>query len=123
MLEKEAPQATEEPIEEPIEEATEEAPGEETLDSGKLDDRKHRLARRAARTNKKEEASAVEERQPLTSEQFSEALTTLVTRAKQAGLRPIQMMASSYIAQGLSMIDGLLDAFDENGQKKKKKDQ
>jgi type IV secretory pathway VirB10-like protein len=122
MLEKEAPQATEEPIEEPIEEPTEEVT-EEALDSGKLDDRKHRLARRAARADKKEEASAVEEPQPLTAEQFSTALSTLTTRAKQAGLRPIQMMASSYIAQGLSMIDGLLDAFDENGQKKKKKDQ
>ena len=92
MLEKEAPQATEEPIEEAPEE---EAPVVE--------------------------ASVVEEPQPLTSEQFSTALSTLTTRAKQAGLRPIQMMASSYIAQGLSMIDGLLDAFDENGQKKKKK--
>ena len=95
MLEKEAPQATEEPIEEPTEEATEEAPVVE--------------------------ASVVEEPQPLTAEQFSTALSTLTTRAKEAGLRPIQMMASSYIAQGLSMIDGLLDAFDENGQKKKKK--
>ncbi len=97
MLEKEAPQATEEPIEEAPEE---EAPEEEAPVV---------------------EASVVEEPQPLTSEQFSTALSTLTTRAKQAGLRPIQMMASSYIAQGLSMIDGLLDAFDENGQKKKKK--
>ena len=96
MLEKEAPQATEEPTEE----ATEEALDEETPD---------------------EEASVVEERHPLTSEQFSAGLTTLVTRAKQAGLRPIQMMASTYLAQGLSMIDGLLGAFDESDEKKKKK--
>mgnify|MGYP005831257331 CR=1 FL=1 len=112
MLEKEALEATEEP--------TEETPDEEALDSGKLDERKRRLARRAARTDRREEAPVVEEQQPLTSEQFSAALTTLVTRAKQAGLRPIQMMASTYLAQGLSMIDGLLGALDESDQKKKK---
>ena len=94
MLEKEALEATEEP--------TEETPDEETPD---------------------EEASVVEERQPLTSEQFSAGLTTLVTRAKTAGLRPIRMMATTYLAQGLSMIDGLLSALDESDQKKKKKDQ
>ena len=120
MLEKEAPQATEEPTEEPTEEATEEPLDEEALDSGKLDDRKRRLTRRAARTDRREEAPVVEEQQPLTSEQFSAALTTLVTRAKTAGLRPIRMMATTYLAQGLSMIDGLLGAFDESDQKKKK---
>jgi G3E family GTPase len=101
MLEKEALQATEEPTEEAPDEETpdEETPDEETPD---------------------EKTLVVEEQQPLTSEQFSAALTTLVTRAKQAGLRPIQMMASTYIAQGLSMIDGLLGAFDESDQKKKK---
>ena len=118
MLEKEALEATEEPTEEALDE---EAPDEEALDSGKLDERKHRLARRAARTDRREEAPVVEERQPLTSEQFSTALTTLVTRAKTAGLRPIRMMATTYLAQGLSMIDGLLGAFDESDQKKKKK--
>ena len=93
MLEKEAPQATEEPTEETLDE---EAPVVE--------------------------APVVEERQPLTADQFSTGLTTLVTRAREAGLRPIQMMASAYLAQGLSMIDGLLSAFDESDQKKKKKD-
>ena len=106
MLEKEAPQATEEPTEEAPEE---EAPVvEASVTAGEI-------------TAPLPPRPVVEERQPLTAEQFSTALSTLTTRAKQAGLRPIQMMASSYIAQGLSMIDGLLDAFDENGQKKKKK--
>ena len=63
----------------------------------------------------------VEEPQPLTADQFSTALTTLTGRARKAGLRPIQMMASAYIQQGLSMIDGLLGAFDDDDEKKKKK--
>ena len=105
MLEKEALEATEEPTEEALDE---EAPVvEASVTAGEI-------------TAPLPPRPVVEERQPLTSEQFSAALTTLVTRAKQAGLRPIQMMASTYLAQGLSMIDGLLGAFDEGNQKKKK---
>ena len=109
MLEKEAPQATEEPTEEPTEEAPdEEAPVvEASVTAGEI-------------TAPLPPRPVVEERQPLTAEQFSTALSTLTTRAKEAGLRPIQMMASTYLAQGLSMIDGLLGAFDEGNQKKKK---
>ena len=70
------------------------------------------------------EEPVVEEPQPLTADQFSTALTTLTGRARKAGLRPIQMLASAYIQQGLSMIDGLLGAFDDDDEKKKKnKDQ
>lgn len=65
-----------------------------------------------------DEAPVVEEPQPFTAEQFSAALDTLVTRAKEAGLRPIRMMASAYIAQGLSMVDGLLGAFEGSDKKK-----
>ena len=75
-----------------------------------------------------EEAPVVEEpvgEEPrvLTADEFSTALTTLTGRARKAGLRPIRMMATAYIQQGLAMIDGLLGAFDDGDEKKKKKDQ
>ena len=70
------------------------------------------------------EEPVVEEPRALTADEFSTALNTLTGRAKAAGLRPLRMMASAYIQQGLSMIDGLLGAFEEDDdEKKKKKDQ
>jgi len=105
MLEKEALPVTEEP--------TEETPVEETLDE------KEPVAEEPV-----VKEPVVEEQQPLTADQFSTALNTLTGRAKTAGLRPLRMMASAYIQQGLSMIDGLLGAFEEDDdEKKKKKDQ
>ena len=105
MLEKEALPVTEEP--------TEETPVEETLDE------KEPVAEEPV-----VKEPVVEEPQPLTADQFSTALTTLTGRAKTAGLRPLRIMASAYIQQGLSMIDGLLGAFEEDDdEKKKKKDQ
>ena len=101
MPDKEALPVTEEPVDNRPS-VTEETPDEDTLD---------------------EKVPVVEEQQPLTADQFSTALTTLTGRARKAGLRPIQMMASAYIQQGLSMIDGLLGAFDDDDEKKKKKDQ
>ena len=67
-----------------------------------------------------EEAQIVEkenEEMPLTAEQFSTALGELVTRAKAAGLRPVQMMISAYVKQGMSAIDGLLGSL-EGGKKR-----
>jgi len=55
---------------------------------------------------------------PLTAELFSATLTELVTRARAAGLRPIQMMFGSYVKQGMSMVDGLLGALEGNQKKK-----
>jgi len=102
MPDKEALPVTEEPVDNRPS-VTEETPDEDTLD---------------------EKVPVVEEQQPLTADQFSTALTTLTGRARKAGLRPIQMMASAYIQQGLSVIDGLLGAFDDDDEKnKKKKDQ
>jgi len=69
-----------------------------------------------------EETPAVEKRDeetPLTAEQFSATLTELVTRARAAGLRPVQMMISSYVKQGMSVMDGLLGALEGINQKKK----
>ena len=101
MPDKEVLPVTEEPVDNRPS-VTEETPDEDTLD---------------------EKVPVVEEQQPLTADQFSTALTTLTGRARKAGLRPIQMMASAYIQQGLSVIDGLLGAFDDDDEKKKKKDQ
>ena len=111
MLEKEALPVTEEPIDNRPS-VTEETPVEETLDE------KEPVVEELV-----VKEPVVEEQQPLTADQFSSALTTLTGRAKTAGLRPLRIMATAYIQQGLSMIDGLLGAFDESDEKKKKKDQ
>jgi hypothetical protein len=104
MVKKEALPVTEEP--------TEETPDEKTLDE------KEPVVEEIV-----VKEPVAEEQQPLTADQFSSALTTLTGRAKTAGLRPLRIMATAYIQQGLSMIDGLLGAFDESDEKKKKKDQ
>ena len=104
MVKKEALPVTEEP--------TEETPDEKTLDE------KEPVVEEIV-----VKEPVAEEQQPLTADQFSSALTTLTGRAKTAGLRPLRIMATAYIQQGLSMIDGLLGAFDDGDEKKKKKDQ
>ena len=73
-----------------------------------------------------EEEVIVEEKPVLTVEgqdgispsELVESLAELKDRAKAAGLRPIQNMVTSYISQGLSMVDGLLESLE--GSKKKK---
>tara|TARA_R100000789_G_scaffold54989_1_gene53680 strand:- start:252 stop:608 length:357 start_codon:yes stop_codon:yes gene_type:complete len=71
-----------------------------------------------------EDEVTVEEKPVLTIEGTSpaeliESLAELKDRAKAAGLRPIQNMVTSYISQGLSMVDGLLESLE--GKKKKDK--
>lgn len=70
-----------------------------------------------------EETLAVEKKDekapPITADQFSAALAELVTLARAAGLRPVQMMLSTYVKQGMSVIDGLLGALEGSSQKKK----
>ena len=51
--------------------------------------------------------------------ELAESLIELKDRAKAAGMRPIQNMVISYINQGLSMVDGLLESLE--GSKKKDK--
>ena len=51
--------------------------------------------------------------------ELAESLIELKDRAKAAGMRPIQNMVVSYINQGLSMVDGLLESLE--GSKKKGK--
>jgi hypothetical protein len=94
-----------------------EEPTEETPDEKALDEKEPVVEEIVVKE------PVAEEQQPLTADQFSSALTTLTGRAKTAGLRPLRIMATAYIQQGLSMIDGLLGAFDESDEKKKKKDQ
>ena len=57
------------------------------------------------------------EGQTINPTELVESLVELKDRAKAAGLRPIQNMVTSYISQGLSMVDGLLESLE--GKKKK----
>ncbi len=50
--------------------------------------------------------------EPITAEEFTERVGELVNRARDAGLRPARMMVSSYMKQGLRVVDGLLDALE-----------
>ena len=59
------------------------------------------------------------EGQTINPTELVESLVELKDRAKAAGLRPIQNMVTSYISQGLSMVDGLLESLE--GKKKKDK--
>jgi len=61
----------------------------------------------------------VEGRDGISPSELVESLAELKDRAKAAGLRPIQNMVTSYISQGLSMVDGLLESLE--GKKKKDK--
>jgi hypothetical protein len=56
---------------------------------------------------------------PFTAEEFVDSLAELKDRARAAGLRPVRMMLTSYLNQGLSMVDGLLESLE--GSKKKGK--
>ena len=67
----------------------------------------------------KKDEEEKDEEASLTAEQFSATLAELVTRARAAGLRPVQMMISSYVKQGMSVMDGLLSALEGITQKKK----
>ena len=49
---------------------------------------------------------------PLTSQEFADALDKLVAHARTAGLRPLKIMAATYVRQSMGLIDGLLAALD-----------
>ena len=59
-----------------------------------------------------------DEIKPISPTELVESLTELKDRAKAAGIRPAQAMLSSYISQGLAVVDGLLESLE--GPKKKK---
>lgn len=56
---------------------------------------------------------------PFTAEEFADSLAELKDRARAAGLKPVRMMLTSYLNQGLSMIDGLLDSMEDPKKKSK----
>jgi len=56
---------------------------------------------------------------PLSPTEFVESLGELKDKAKAAGIRPIQKMVTSYISQGLAMVDGLLESLEGKNKKGK----
>ena len=70
-------------------------------------------------TVEKEPLLTIEGQDGISPSELVESLAELKDRAKAAGLRPIQNMVTSYISQGLSMVDGLLESLE--GKKKKDK--
>jgi hypothetical protein len=61
-----------------------------------------------------------DEAEPLTTDQLVESFEELITRGRDAGFRPLRVLAATYIKQGLAVVDGVLGAF-EDGKKGKKK--
>ena len=55
----------------------------------------------------------------LSPTEFVESLGELKDKAKAAGIRPIQKMVTSYISQGLAMVDGLLESLEGKNKKGK----
>lgn len=57
----------------------------------------------------------------MTKQQLLDQLDALTAKAKEAGIRPIQVMAESYLTRFVTVLDGLLGALDEGASKDKKK--
>ena len=60
-----------------------------------------------------------DEVKPISPTELADSLVELKDRAKAAGIRPVQNMVTSYISQGMAMVDGLLESLE--GKKKKDK--
>jgi hypothetical protein len=56
--------------------------------------------------------------EPLATDQPVEE--ELITRGRDAGFRPLRVLAATYIRQGLDVFDGVLGAFDSPSKGKKK---
>ena len=59
---------------------------------------------------------------PLTSAEFMASFDALVKRAKAAGVRPLEVMATTYLKQGMGLLDGMLAALEEGKEKGEKKE-
>ena len=59
---------------------------------------------------------------PITAAEFNVQLEKLSARAREAGLRPFQIMLSAYAKQGMAMLDGLLTSLDESSNTTPKKE-
>lgn len=57
---------------------------------------------------------------PMTQQEFVDELTALVNRAKEAGLRPLPVIARLYAQQGLGILDTWLATLEESTPKTKK---
>ena len=60
-----------------------------------------------------------DEVKPISPTELADSVVELKDRAKAAGIRPVQNMVTSYISQGMAMVDGLLESLE--GKKKKDK--
>ena len=54
---------------------------------------------------------------PLTKQEFVDALDKLVKRGREAGLRPIQVMAGTYVKKFFDVVDGVLSGLDDGKSK------
>ena len=72
----------------------------------------------AVADEKPKEETKEEQVLPLTSEEFGSALADLIERARAAGMRPLQIMAATYMKQSIAMVDGLLAALEGGGKEK-----
>lgn len=57
----------------------------------------------------------------MTKQQLLDQLDALTAKAKEAGLRPLQVMAESYLKRFGTVLDGILGALDEGASKNTKK--
>jgi len=63
---------------------------------------------------------AIEPAPLMTQEEFSAQMAQLTDRARAAGLRPIQAMLTTYVKQGMTMLDKLLEGLEPVDSSKKK---
>jgi len=56
----------------------------------------------------------------MTKEQFAAQMTQLTERARAAGLRPIQAMLTTYVRQGMTMLDKLLEGLEPEATPEKR---
>ena len=57
---------------------------------------------------------------PLTQEEYAAQLQQLTDRARAAGLQPLQILAHTYIRQGMTMLESFMASLESNDSPKKK---
>jgi hypothetical protein len=60
------------------------------------------------------------EPKPITIEQFTDSLTRLVDRGKEAGLHPARIMLGTYVKKLTDAVEGFLGGLEGDSQEKKK---
>ena len=78
---------------------------------------------RKVRPRPKVSEETVHEDVPLSREELGTKFDELATRAREAGISPLQTLAQTYVKRGLAVIEGILGALEEapnkTGTKKK----